>query len=321
MNDASYSFDQIESMLRLADKGLREGRDLADVCQGLNLTPEKLATWYDKSCMTSGARESLSSASMMTAVCPIFLSRDGLSPEQVGSGTLLRIGDEIFVLTAAHVTDMQVTGALCIPTVEGISPLTGHFSHNPPPDGRTRYNDVEDMAYYRLDPRLRDHLHASLCPFGVSDLQLSDDLEDGDLFTFVGYPWRRGKRSGDTLKSEIITYTGHTVSEKEYKRLGYNRSVHIAIRMRRRRTYSTLCEAVKTAPDPGGMSGGAVCCWPRNRSERETAQNLKLAGIGHTYCRERDCLVATRVIPLVHAILRNNPHLERYFAFAAPRYL
>ena len=81
-------------------------------------------------------------------------------------------------------------GRFHMPTANGIRPIYGHSAHAPPPANVSRAKDKVDMAYYRLAPDLRDDLAPSLKPAGIDHLLLSDDLEDGDLFTFAGYPWR-----------------------------------------------------------------------------------------------------------------------------------
>ncbi len=66
----------------------------------------------------------------------------------------------------------------------------------------------------------------------VDDLLLSDDLEDGDFFAFVGYPWRKPKRYAGKQESDQTTYTGHAIPREKYEKLGCKHNFHIVIRMR-----------------------------------------------------------------------------------------
>ena len=83
--------------------------------------------------------------------------------------------------------------------------------------------------------------------------------------------------------------------------------------MRRKKTYSTRYKSHQTAPHPQGISGGAVIAWPWDFIRRHNPANLKLAAIGHTYHERENCMAATRIIPCMMAIVRNNPELGVHF--------
>src|SRR5262245_57204996 len=63
----------------------------------------------------------------IAALVPIFLD-DGKRLQQVASGVVIRLGNgELFVLTAAHVTDLIAHGVLCLPTTAGIAGIKGGY--------------------------------------------------------------------------------------------------------------------------------------------------------------------------------------------------
>jgi len=244
--------------------------------------------------------------------CPIFWEpHEPGRKEQIGSGVLLQIKDEVFLLTAAHVTDALETGTLFLPGRGGIiTPICGHFAHIPVPKGGKRSDDKADIAYFRLSEDLRTNLDPSLLILTRDDILLCDHLLEGDLYTFAGYPWRKSQSQQGKIVAEPFTFTGGAVSEKDYEKLGYSRNVHIVTRFRRRRSFSVLHQAVKTAPCPEGISGGGVFGWPKDSQERTQIPNLKLAGIAHTYHQERHCMVATRIDVYLACISQNNPALR-----------
>ena len=322
MNDASGNYgtrsipsmEQLEKLLREVDREFVKGYSIADICSQFGISESTLQTLVDRYSAPSNIGESLTNCSLLDAVFPVFYAANDESPlEQTGSGVLLQIGNEIFALTAAHLTDQGAFGTLFMPAVDGIKPIAGYHSYNPPPPGQSRDADKADMAYYRLAPELRKELHPSFKPASIADLALSDDLDDGDLFTYAGYPWRKSRHRDGKQESERVTFTGHVVFPDVYQRLQYNHRVHIVARVRLKKTYSHLHRSRKHGPHPHGISGGAVLSWPRTFRARSENPALKIAGIAHTFHPKEDCMVATRIIPYLMAILRNNPSLEPHF--------
>lgn len=318
MRASRYTFEQIAQILDQAERQLGLGHTPKQVCESLNISEEQLRSWLDRYCGTPKMGEHITNSQILDAILPIFYNDKHSSIlEHIGSCVLLQIGEEVFLLTAAHVTDRSVTGILLIPTIDGIAPIRGYLYDYLPSKYHTRDQDTEDIAYYRLDSNFLDQLDPSYPPIGLNDLLLSDHLEDGDYFTFAGYPWRKTKSSNGLHESEIVTYTGHALSKEQYEKFNYDRIIHIVIRMRKRKTYSTLYQSHQTAPHPQGISGGAVLSWPRSFYDRHFQPDLKLAGICHSFRRQDNLLVSTRIIAYLLLILRNNPLLRKYFAFDA----
>ena len=314
MPDDTRNMEEVLDLLSRAEDELAKGASINEVCSEFAITEDELKGWCDQYAMPPNAGDSLSNSSLLDAVFPIFHTDQADGPlDQVGSGVIVEIGDELFALTAAHVTDHSDDGVLYMPAVDGIVPISGGLSYNPVPSHGSRDKDNADMAYYHLSSEWRCKLHPSIKPGGVDDLLMTDDLKTGDLFTFVGYPWRKTKRCSGSQETDRATYTGHALPPDAYKQLGYNRAVHIVIRMRLKKTYSTRYQSYQTAPHPQGISGGAVFAWPWTFEERLKSPDLKLAGIGHTFHPNDHCMVSTRIIPYIMAIVKNNPHLANHF--------
>jgi hypothetical protein len=307
--------DEIRKILDRAEAAMQEGKSREQVCELLGISDEQFVTWGNKYILPpASTAKHLGNCSLLDAICPVFhLQGDNFnSMQQVGSGVLVRIADETFLLTAAHVLDHQANGHLFIPGSDGITSLYGYHAYTKPPGMTSREDDKGDIGYYKLPPPLREGLDPMLKPVGMDDLLLTDYLEDGDLFTFAGYPWRKSKKVKGKQSTEMTTYSGHAVTETEYKSLGYSRFVHIAIRLRLKKTFSIRYNSRQIAPHPQGISGGGVLSWPRSLKERIENPQLKLAGIGHTYHVKNNLMVATRVIDFLHAILKNNPELRQH---------
>ncbi len=315
MTDTQKDFEAVLKTLAQAESLLADGHQMDDVCERIGVDKHTLQAWVHHLSLPQNPAQVLSSCHIPDAVFPIFAADRPNQPlDHVGSGVAIKISGDLFALTAAHVTDhADGDGALFMPATEGIEQMTGGLSFNPVPEHGPRARDRGDMAYYHLSEDWRIKLHPAIKPLSLDDLLLTDDLETGDLFTFVGYPWRKTQSRGRVRQTELTTYTGHASARDIYQKLEYNRFVNVVIRMRRKKTYSTRYESYQTAPHPQGISGGAVIAWPRDLIDRHDASHLKLAAIGHTYHQREHCMAATRIIPYMIAIVRNNPGLAIQF--------
>lgn len=248
---------------------------------------------------------------LLDCVWPVFcVAHESDRMEQVGSGVLLRISDEVFLLTAAHVADERGSGNLFLPGRGEIVPVSGHFAHILVPKGGKRADDKIDVAYFRLSEDLRTNLDPSLRVLIRDDVLLHDQLFEGDCYTFAGYPGTKSRLRHDGIATEPFTYTGGAASEGDYERLGYSPTEHIVMRFSRKGAFTLLQQGKQTAPHPRGMSGGGVFAWPKDLCKRVKVPSLKLVGIAHTYHERHHCMVATRLNAYLACIFANNPALQ-----------
>jgi hypothetical protein len=80
-------------------------------------------------------------------VVPIFSEKDN-NMKAEGSGVLIQIADQFFILTAAHVLDV---GNLYIPDINGLFMLNGFSDRTKAPEG-DRALDRIDVGYVHLLP-------------------------------------------------------------------------------------------------------------------------------------------------------------------------
>jgi hypothetical protein len=217
---------------------------------------------------------------------------------------------DVFLLTAAHVTDFSKLGTLLIPGEGHLMSVAGYFSHIPIRSGATREDDKGDIAYYRLLPRCRDHLDSRLRILEREDVSLFDSLGKNDLYTFVGFPYRKTKTRGATLETALSTYTSVVAPATQYQQLGYDAFAHVLIQYRRKKSVSFHDGSIGIGPHPQGVSGGGVFSWPKDLQQRPDNRNPKLVAIAHSYHENQNIMAATRINPYVTAILRNSRSLD-----------
>lgn len=244
-----------------------------------------------------------------SSTVPVALEPHGSQKlELIGSGVLLRIVNRTFLLTAAHVMDYQEDGTLLIPGERGFMPVRGYFSPTFLPHSGRRNDDQIDAAYYWLDEDCVAELHPSCAILGRADVSLDGEPARQTDYTFAGYPWRKGNVTVGRVATSFYTCTGYESKKSEYEKYGLKKSLHIAVRFRRRKTFHQGTRRVGTAPLLHGMSGGGVYAWTQEALKMSPVR-LPLIGIANTYIPGRSLLVATRLHVYVGCIFHNQPDL------------
>jgi len=147
-------------------------------------------------------------------------------------------------------------------------------------------------------------------PISFSSVDFNDVQVENDFYTFSGFPYRKSKFYNGVLKSELFSYTGYRVNDKEYEKLGYDKKYNIVMSFNRENAVKITGEKYKT-PLPEGISGGAVFSCSKHKSSifRDDKVN-RLVGIGHTFHPKSQMFVGTSINMYFMAIYNNNPHLR-----------
>lgn len=247
---------------------------------------------------------------LFNCLCPVFL----LTPEanriqQIATAVLLKLGDRVFLLTAAHVTDKGKDGTLLVPTATGIEPLCGKVVSLALPRTGKREDDKVDVAYVELDPDLAVELTKRVTPLSRQDLALFDFYLEGDLYTFAGYPWRKSDVTQNVASTQLTSYTGEAVGEARYRALGFATSYHVVIKFRRKKSVQLSTGRRLLPVLPHGISGGGVFAWQKDFATAPRKPELKCTAVGHTYNQSEHILVGTRLQVYLGMIEQSHPEL------------
>ncbi|CAL1151169.1 unnamed protein product [Cladocopium goreaui] len=305
---------QRDIYLLITGEALGTGASLYEACDEVGVDPDFVGNFANRCSQVPDFEGVMAARDGLDAVVPIFCQEDDGPMKQVASAVLLALGDELFLLTAAHVVDEWQGGShLLMPAADHIRSIGGDLGYTPLPPGGNREEDKVDIAYLRLDSAWKEMLHKDAKPLGKQALLLTDNDPPGALHTFAGYPWRLTDQTEEGFAGDRTTYTGHLYAPDVFETLGYSPVAHVLVRVRRRKTYSTRYGGRRAAGHPEGISGGAVFSWPPTVAQRASDQPLRLAAIGHTYHAKEHCLAGTRVISLIMAIIDRFPELAKCF--------
>jgi hypothetical protein len=142
----------------------------------------------------------------------LYSAMPGGNPVQVGSGVLLQIAEETFVLSASHVLERLAEGAKFVAAMsEGSSLL-----HVPVPTRRTADQETLDIGFFSLP----SDVARELSRFGKHFVRLSElNLTDAPGWAFlsvVGFPLETNFTKHDEKKIEVGPFIyGSYLSKQE----------------------------------------------------------------------------------------------------------
>lgn len=242
----------------------------------------------------------------LDSVCPIFRDKAGERFCQEGSGVLIEFRGHVFLLTAAHVIDHLEDSDLLVPCSNNeIQSIEGSYSYIKPYGKRE--NDSLDFGYFKLDYEFANSLRKQFYIVKEHEFGIESKYADKELFSFVGYPYRKSNVSGSVASSESFAYGTYHADSSEYERLGCSFSENIVTKYNRKNSFNQKSNRVELSVLPHGISGGGVFIWPVDT--QIPPRNRKLVGIGHSWKKE-GYFIATRLEIFLEAILRNNPSLR-----------
>jgi hypothetical protein len=242
----------------------------------------------------------------LLSVVPMALHQHGQRTlEVIGSAVLVEIFGQGVLLTAAHVLDELANGRLFIPGPEGrfVEANGPCFCSEAPSKART--GDPMDMGFIFLGPADQIPHDPRTRPLQEADIAFDMHSLDGlNMYTFVGYPWRKTQTHGQDLVADPERFSGIGQDALALKRHGLDVTRHIAINFHRRKSSHGRSQRVM-APLPHGISGGGIYAWSKApKGIRPIPAGLQLVGIAHTWLEAECLLVGTRIEWLVAEIYR-----------------
>ena len=173
-------------------------------------------------------------------VTPIFDVNDRGEAELLGSAVLIALVGSVFLCTAKHVIDANVSSTLYIDAPTELDVLAGDF----------QTSEQHDIAVLKLSPG-QVALFQKYSPLRADDIGNQAQAEACKYVEFIGFPASKNRKVYKRNQiAGLLHSNGCTVIEitPARVRVSFNRKRNIDSETRRR----------VTAPDPHGMSGGAM---------------------------------------------------------------
>src|SRR5258707_11634422 len=138
-------------------------------------------------------------------ICPIWLCCDD-GYELVGSSVLCAVGNETFLISAAHVLDLGNGKNLFVGTEAGYLPLTEKATLTNT-HGEPRENDHIDIGYMRLSAQTVSHLFPTYNRLPIEWISVGNESTVEKAYMVSGCPWRKVVKSGRVFMPQLFSLT------------------------------------------------------------------------------------------------------------------
>jgi hypothetical protein len=218
-------------------------------------------------------------------VTAIIRPDDKLQPELFGSAVLIQVAAEVFLCTAKHVID-RAGPSLFIDAPFRNEPLVGVFQSCPEYDVSVLKLAPEQVVLFGKYPPLNadliaNHAEASACEYAQ----------------FVGFPVTKNRKRHGRSETKGLRYSnGCMIVDVS--------PTKVRLSFEKKHSILTGTRELAVAPDPHGMSGGAIFGVPIDGRAVQGEFKPKLIGILTDWPNEREVFGAN--IAIVMAIIRDG---------------
>jgi len=245
---------------------------------------------------------------------------------QRGSGTLIAVADQTFVLTAAHVVrHAKAAGATLGVSSYGSKRFVAVAGKWIMSSGGSQESEADpnDVAVYELSNDQRERLTG--CEFvRIADVSFLRDISNG-YFVVIGFPgiWSTVLDGTEmTMKSRLLQYGTYAFSGNVVALAGYDERRHFLLQATPSLLFDQNGEqtefrtrsgfAAKVPDDLGGISGCSVWLIGDVSTSADTwaAQRSRLIGIETGVYNLRGAIKATRWNAVISLLYKAYPHLR-----------
>jgi hypothetical protein len=223
---------------------------------------------------------------LKNSVTPIFDVNQRGEAELLGSAVLIAISGQTFLCTANHVIEKNSTSTLYIDGPLQLEILEGDF----------QVSREHDVAVLKLQP---EHLKIfeKYTPLPSECIAVSPEAETCKYAELIGFPETKNRKVYQQNKIKGLIYSLGCMLAKVTP-------TRVHVDFNKKRNIDTESRKRVSAPDPHGMSGGAILGVPVNARTIEGQPRPKLIGI-MTDCPDGKNEIYGPSMAIVMAIIRD----------------
>jgi len=222
-------------------------------------------------------------------VTPLFDVNDKGEAELLGSAVLISLSDETYLCTAKHVIDGNQTSTLYFDGPSKLEVLEGGF----------QVSKEHDVAVLKLTPEQATAFQ-KYQPLREDEVANQSQTEASNYVEFLGFPETKNRKLYKQNKIKgLLHANGCTVIEIT--------SARVRVSFDRKRNLDAKTRQRVTAPDPHGMSGGAMFGAAMDNNTIEGKPRPRLIGLSTDKPSNAEVFGST--IAIVLAIIRDGWHV------------
>lgn len=233
---------------------------------------------------------------------PLYVHGIQSRPELLGTGFFVRSGNDVFLVSAAHVLDTAKTQKVFLYyTPEAIRYLSGSMTRS-----RSRSNrddDLVDVGVVRLSGgHLPPYPLADKYAMDISYLRPRHRPRTDKSYVFIGFPGTKCRVDsvGKCVTVIPYAYRSHSLPESEYISHGLDPNDHVALPLDLKRGFD-IAGKHQHFPKPNGMSGSPIIVLYSEKAEDE-GDVFPVVGVATTYRKGGNVVFGTDVSLVLEAI-------------------
>ncbi len=189
-------------------------------------------------------------------VTPIYADHDN-NKYGLGSGVLLVVQQEHFLITAAHIIDEHHTTNLYLLAEKHFLAIGGPVLMTPLPASGDRNDAPLDVAVLHLNAETATAVQAHKQFLTINRVDASDKPYTHSLYTITGYPsTKQPPPKGGILTTTPVRFTSVPLPPDQYPK-PFTLGTHFGIPYDKKKQIARNLK-VERPPDPHGISGGGL---------------------------------------------------------------
>lgn len=239
----------------------------------------------------------------LQSTCQIFKQAQAF-----GSGLLIEVNGNHFLISAAHVLEPEYVDQMTIPNGKEIIPINGELYTTPIPESGERKGDTVDIAIVKLNKECTDDLAIRFKFLSVSEIESKHKEVPSHQYMFCGYPTETTEVRNMEMKIFPKPLKVRTkIAHKELTKVpDYIDIPKWILEYRRIAQINVSSDQIAPSPHPKGVSGGGLWLIPCNPSIPIEQTKMKLIGIMTDYFDGSDEVVTATDISVITNIIDSH---------------
>lgn len=226
----------------------------------------------------------------------------------IGSGVLLSVKGNDYLVSAAHVLEIEFIRLMTIPNGEILVEIQGELKITQVPLNKTRDDDKIDIAIVKLSKSCSDELKKRFIFLDENQIDYHHLELDSHQYFFCGYPIQNTEVRNMEMEIFPIPLKVRTkITKKDlFETPDYDNGTKWILEYDRRNQLNISKKEKQISPHLKGISGGGLWSIPYNQKIKVEDTEIKLVGIMTDYFELQDGVVGATNVSLVQSIIKNK---------------
>lgn len=237
----------------------------------------------------------------LKSTCQLFYKA-----KSIGSGVFVQIGNDKYLISAAHVLEPEYVGQMTIPNGEILIEIEGNLMVTKVPKGGCREDDEIDLGIVKLTEDCSKEIEKRFRFLAITDIDFEHIELESHQYMFCGYPVETTKV--EEMKANPIPLKVRTkIVKKKFQTVPtYVVGSKWILDFDRSRQFNISKHEIESPPHPKGVSGAGLWSIPVNLNIPFEETEMKLIGIMTDYFEMGDHAVCATNINIVMQAIKNK---------------